>query len=71
MEIAPLFQSDMTNHFNEPIQLNASDENAVRELVTVLLESGSTQYTVINEYQEDITSDIRKLVSLQRRMRKG
>lgn len=55
----------------EPIVLNSTDETAVSSLVTSIIQSGGTEYTVLNEHQEDITDEIKKLVSLMRRMKKG
>ena len=55
----------------EPILLDSTDEQAVSDLVTSLMQSESPEYTVLNEYQEDITHEIRKLVSLRTRMLKG
>ncbi|MEM1292403.1 MAG: hypothetical protein AAGH67_13100 [Cyanobacteria bacterium P01_H01_bin.162] len=55
----------------EPILLNSTDEQAVEELVMSLMQTQSTEYTVVNEHQEDITDEIKKLVSLKTRMMKG
>ncbi|MGK7888769.1 MAG: hypothetical protein AB4042_05500 [Leptolyngbyaceae cyanobacterium] len=55
----------------EPILLNSTDESAVNDLVMSLMQNGATDYTVINEHQEDITHEIKKLVSFQTRMRRG
>ena len=55
----------------EPILLNSTDEQAVEELVMSLMQTQSTEYTVVNEHQEDITHEIKKLVSLKTRMIKG
>ena len=55
----------------EPILLDSTDENAVEDLVMSLMRTESTEYTVLNEHQEDITHEIRKLVSLKTRMLKG
>jgi len=41
------------------------------DLVMSLMQSEAQADTVLNEDQEDITHEIRKLVSLQARMRKG
>ncbi len=61
----------MTNNPIEPILLDSTDEKAVGDLVMSLLRTESTEYTVLNEHQEDITHEIRKLVSLKARMLKG
>jgi hypothetical protein len=58
-------------HDREPIQLDSTDAQAVGDLVMSLIQSKSQDYTVLNEDQEDITHEIRKLVSLQSRMLKG
>ncbi|NJM98338.1 MAG: hypothetical protein HC800_15320 [Phormidesmis sp. RL_2_1] len=55
----------------EPILLDSTDKGAVEDLVMSLIGSGSTEYTVLNEHQEDITAEIKQLVSLKRRMLKG
>ncbi|MEM6252353.1 MAG: hypothetical protein AAF821_05470 [Cyanobacteria bacterium P01_D01_bin.156] len=55
----------------EPITLNSTDENAVEDLVMSLIQTESTDYTILNEHQEDITHEIKKLVSLMTRMLKG
>ncbi|MEL6401181.1 MAG: hypothetical protein AAFR26_19235 [Cyanobacteria bacterium J06626_4] len=55
----------------EPILLNSTDEQAVEELVASLMQTQPTEYTVLNEHQEDITHEIKKLVSLKTRMMKG
>ena len=55
----------------EPILLNSTDEQAVEELVMSLMQTKSTEYSVVNEHQEDITHEIKKLVSLKTRMMKG
>ena len=54
----------------EPILLNSTDEQAVEDLVTTLIQSESTEYTVLNEHKEDITHEIKKLVSLKIRLMK-
>ena len=59
------------NNSMEPILLNSTDENAVEELVMSLMQTESTEYTILNEHQEDITHEIKKLVSLKTRMLKG
>ena len=59
------------NNSMEPILLNSTDEQAVEDLVTSLMRTESTEYTVLNEHQEDITHEIKKLVSLKTRMLKG
>ena len=61
----------MTNNDIEPILLDSTDEQAVSDLVMSLIQSEAKEYTVLNEYQEDITHEIRKLVSLRARMLKG
>ena len=55
----------------EPILLNSTDEQAVEELVMSLMQTKSTEYSVVNEHQEDITHEIKKLVSFKTRMMKG
>ena len=55
----------------EPILLNSTDEQAVEELVASLMQNQPNEYTVLNEHQEDITHEIKKLVSLKTRMMKG
>lgn len=55
----------------EPILLDSTNEQAVSDLVMSLIQSESTEYTVLNEHQEDITHEIKKLVSFQTRMLKG
>ena len=59
------------NNSIEPILLDSTDENAVEDLVMSLIQTESTEYTVLNEHREDITHEIRKLVSLKTRMLKG
>ena len=61
----------MINNSMEPILLNSTDENAVQDLVMSLIRTESTEYTILNEHQEDITHEIRKLVSIMTRMIKG
>ena len=61
----------MMNNYIEPILLDSTDEQAVSDLVISLMRSESKEYTVLNEYQEDITHEIKKLVSLKARMLKG
>ena len=61
----------MTNTSPEPIRLDSTDDKAVSDLVMSLIETQPTEYTVINEHQEDITHEIRKLVSFKLRMLKG
>lgn len=61
----------MTNNNVEPILLNSTDQDAVENLVMSLMQTESTDYTVLNEHQEDITHEIKKLVSLKTRMLKG
>ena len=60
----------MMNNSIEPIILNSTDENAVEDLVMSLIRTESTEYTILNEHQEDITHEIKKLVSLKTRMLK-
>jgi hypothetical protein len=55
----------------DPIQLDSTDGQAVSDLVMSLIQNESTEYIVLNESQEDITHEIRKLVSLQTRMLRG
>ena len=55
----------------EPILLNSTDDQAVEELVASLMQNQPNEYTVLNEHQEDITHEIKKLVSLKTRMMKG
>ena len=62
---------DVTTNPTEPIRLDSTDEKAVSNLVMSLIRSEATEYTVLNEHQEDISHEIRKLVSLQTRMLKG
>ena len=62
---------DMTNNNVEPIFLNSTDQDAVENLVMSLMQTKPTEYTVLNEHQEDITHEIKKLVSLKTRMLKG
>jgi len=62
---------DVMNHDREPIRLDSTDAQAVGDLVMSLMRSESQAYTDLNEDQEDITHEIRKLVSLQARMLKG
>ena len=54
----------------EPIVLNSTDEHAVNELVMSLIQTNSKDYTILNQEMEDITKDIRKLVSFKMRMLK-
>lgn len=61
----------MMNNDVEPIRLNSTDANAVNDLVMGLMQSQATEYTVLNEHQEDITHEIKKLVSFQTRMHKN
>ena len=60
----------MNNHM-EPILLDSTDQHAVEELVMSLMQTEPTEYTVLNEHQEDITHEIKKLVSLKTRILKG
>jgi hypothetical protein len=62
---------DVTNNPTEPIRLDSTDERAVSNLVMSLIRSEATEYTVLNEHQEDISHEIKKLVSLQTRMLNG
>ncbi len=62
---------DMMTHDQEPIRLDSTDPQAVSDLVMSLMQREAQDYTVLNEDQEDITHEIKKLVSLQTRMRKG
>lgn len=62
---------DAMTHDHGPIRLDSTDPQAVGDLVRTLMQSEAQTYTVLNEDQEDITHEIRKLVSLQARMRKG
>ena len=55
----------------EPILHNSTDEQAVEELVMSLMQTQATEYSVVNEHQEDITHEIKKLVSFKTRMMKG
>lgn len=55
----------------EPILLDSTDEQAVESLVKSLMQTQSTEYVVLNEHQEDITHEIKKLVSFKTRMMKG
>ncbi|RZM78010.1 hypothetical protein [Leptolyngbya iicbica] len=59
------------NYNRAPIQLDSTDPQAVTDLVMSLMQSDAQAYTVLNEDQEDITHEIRKLVSFQARMRRG
>ncbi|MEM1256381.1 MAG: hypothetical protein AAGI69_28425 [Cyanobacteria bacterium P01_H01_bin.21] len=61
----------MTNNNVDPILLNSTDQDAVENLVMSLIQTEPTEYTVLNEHQEDITYEIKKLVSLKTRMLKG
>lgn len=58
----------MNNNDTEPILLDSTDERAVSALVTSLMQTQSIDYTVLNEDREDITHEIKKLVSLKTRM---
>ena len=55
----------------EPIQLESTDQQAVEDLVMSLMQTKATEYIVLNEHQEDITHEIKKLVSFKTRLRKG
>lgn len=59
------------HNYTEPILLDSTDENAVEDLVMSLIRTEPAEYTVLNEHQEDITHEIRKLVSLKTRIIKG
>jgi len=61
----------MTYNPTKPIHLDSTDEKAVSDLVMSLIRSEITEFTVLNEHQEDISHEIKKLVSLQTRMLKG
>jgi len=61
----------VTSDDMDPILLDSTDEQAVRDLVMSLVQNESTEYTVLNEHGEDITREIKKLVSLQTRMLEG
>lgn len=61
----------MTNNHIEPILLDSTDQHAVEKLVMSIIQAESTEYTVLNEHQEDITHEIKKLVSLKTRILKG
>jgi len=61
----------LMNNPMEAIRLDSTDPQAVGDLVMSLMQSEAQAYTVLNEDQEDITHEVRKLVSLQARMRKG
>jgi len=60
----------MNDHM-EPILIDSTDEQAVKDLVMSLIQTESTEYTVLNERREDITHEIKKLVSLKTRMIEG
>jgi len=60
----------MNDHM-EPILLDSRDQQAVKDLVMSLIQTESTEYTVLNEHGEDITHEIKKLVSLNARMIEG
>jgi hypothetical protein len=55
----------------KPILLDSTDPEAITELVMSLIQNKSTEYTVLNERQEDITHEIKQLVSLKSRMLRG
>lgn len=57
----------MMNDHMEPIMIDSTDQQAVQDLVMSLMEAESTEYTVLNEHREDITEEIKKLVSLKSR----
>jgi hypothetical protein len=61
----------MTDNDREPTLLDSTDEQAVEALIMSLMQTGSTEYVVLNEHQEDITHEIKKLVSFKTRMLKG
>lgn len=63
--------SDMMDNNIEPILIDSTDEQAVNDLVMSLIQNESKEYSVLNEHQEDITYEIRKLVSLKTRMLRG
>ena len=60
----------MNDHM-EPILIDSTDEQAVKDLVMSLIRTESTEYTVLNERREDINHEIKKLVSLKTRMIEG
>lgn len=55
----------------EPILLDSTDEQAVNDLVMSLIRDEPREYSVLNEHQEDITYEIKKLVSFKARMLKA
>lgn len=55
----------------KPILLDSTDPEAITELVMSLIQNKSTEYTVLNERQEDITHEIKQLVSLKSRVLRG
>ena len=59
------------NNPMEPIILDSTDERAVEELIASLIRAESTEYTILNEHREDITHEIKKLVSFKTRIIKG
>ena len=59
------------NNYLEPIILDSTDEQVVGDLVMSLIQTEPTEYTILNEHREDITHEIKKLVSLKTRMIKG
>ena len=59
------------NNPSKPILLDSTDHQAVNNLVTSLMQNQSTAYIVLNEDEEDITHEIKKLVSLKTRMLKS
>ena len=59
------------NDHTEPILIDSTDQQAVTDLVMSLIQTEATEYTVLNEHREDITYEIKKLVSLQARMIEG
>lgn len=61
----------MMNKDKEPILLDSTDEQAVEALVMSLIQAQSIEYVILNEHKEDITDEIRKLVSLKTRILKG
>jgi len=61
----------VVNDSMKPILLDSTDPGAVNNLVMSLIENKSTEYIILNERQEDITHEIKKLVSIKSRMLRG
>lgn len=59
---------DERPHGTDPFLIDSTDEQAMNDLVISLMRSESTDYTVLNEHREDITHEIKKLVSIKSRM---